>query len=153
MFLKEDGTARTLYLSQSSFPTKIYINVYQSHLSFIADIKMYSKQYICNQCDKVSTKMSNHLRHQTKCNGTVEYSILIACTQILRRISTIFVKALTRLRNWIQRKIRPRIKYMFQYRLVWGVNLEGVETVHVSSKYPEKLTAKLVDTFFEMADK
>ena len=35
---------------------------------------MYSKQYICNQCDKVSTKMSNHLRHQTKCDRTVECS-------------------------------------------------------------------------------
>ena len=34
-----------------------------------------------------------------------------------------------------------------------GCNLEGVETVHVSSTDPEDLTAKLVDTFFEMADK
>ena len=34
-----------------------------------------------------------------------------------------------------------------------GCNLEGVEMVHVSSKDPEELTAKLVDTLFEMADK
>ena len=34
-----------------------------------------------------------------------------------------------------------------------GCNLEGVETVHVSSKDPEELTVKLVDTLFEMADK
>ena len=61
MFLKKDGTAKTLYLSQASFPTKIYMNVYQNHLSFITDIKMYSKQYICSRCDKVSTKMSYHL--------------------------------------------------------------------------------------------
>ena len=46
MFLKEDGTAKTLYLSRLSFPTKIYINVYKNHLSLITDIKMYSKQYI-----------------------------------------------------------------------------------------------------------
>ena len=32
-------------------------------------------------------------------------------------------------------------------------NLEGVETCHVSSKDPEELTAKLVGTFLEMADK
>ena len=43
MFLKEDGSAKTLYLSQASFPTKIYMNVYQNHLSYIKDIKMYSK--------------------------------------------------------------------------------------------------------------
>ena len=42
---------------------------------------------------------------------------------------------------------------MFQFHLVWGVNLEGVETVHVSSKDPDELTAKLVGMFFEMADK
>ena len=34
-----------------------------------------------------------------------------------------------------------------------GCNLEGVDTVHVSSKDPEQLTAKLVDTFLEMAKK
>ena len=34
-----------------------------------------------------------------------------------------------------------------------GCNLEGVKTEHVSSKDPEKLTAKLVGTLFEMADK
>ena len=34
-----------------------------------------------------------------------------------------------------------------------GCNLEGVEMIHVSSKDPEELTAKLVGTLFEMADK
>ena len=34
-----------------------------------------------------------------------------------------------------------------------GCNLEGMETVHVSSKDPEELTAKLVGTLFKMADK
>ena len=53
MFLKEDGTAKTLYLSQASFPSKIYMNVYHNHLSYITDIKMYSKQYICTRCDKL----------------------------------------------------------------------------------------------------
>ena len=34
-----------------------------------------------------------------------------------------------------------------------GCNLEGVKTVHVSSKDPEELTAKLVGMLLEMADK
>ena len=34
-----------------------------------------------------------------------------------------------------------------------GCNLEGVDTVHVSSKDPEELTAKLVGTLLEMARK
>ena len=34
-----------------------------------------------------------------------------------------------------------------------GCNLEGVETVHVSSKDPVELTAKLVGTLLKMAKK
>ena len=53
IFLKEDGSAKTIYLSQASFPTKIYLNLYENHLSLITDIKMYSKEFICNRCQKV----------------------------------------------------------------------------------------------------
>ena len=74
MFSKEDGTAKTLYLSQSSFPTKIYVDAYKHHLSFITDIKMYFKQYICNRCDKLFVEMRNLNKHQPKCDGTVEYT-------------------------------------------------------------------------------
>ena len=31
MFLKQDGSAKMLYLSQASFPTKIYLNVFESN--------------------------------------------------------------------------------------------------------------------------
>ena len=82
MFLKEDGSAKTLYLSQASFPTKIYMNIYQNHLSYIKDIKMYSKQYICNRCDKVFARMENLNKHQAKCDGTVKYVFLAACARI-----------------------------------------------------------------------
>ena len=182
MFLKEDGTAKTLYLSQSSFPTKINMNVYHNHLSFITDIKMYSKQYICARCDKLFSQMQSLNKHQTKCDGTVEYSYPGGIyknklsvfkelekmglsymrrtnmksglrAMILRRISAIFVKALTRLRNWIRRKVCLGIRCMFPVSFSVGCNLEGVETVHVSSKDPEELMAKLVNTLFEMADK
>ena len=73
MFLNEDGSAKTLYLSQASFPTKIYMNVYKNHLSYIKDIKMYSKQYICNQCDKLFSQMQKLKQHQSRCDGTVKY--------------------------------------------------------------------------------
>ena len=73
MFLKQDGSAKMLYLSQASFPTKIYLNVFRNHLSLITDIKMYSKQYICNQGQKVSTRMLDSKLHQAKCNTIVKY--------------------------------------------------------------------------------
>ena len=40
MSSKEDGSAETLYPSQTSFPTKIYMNVYEHHLSYIIDPTM-----------------------------------------------------------------------------------------------------------------
>ena len=73
MFLKEDGSAKTLYLSQASFPPKIYMNVDQNHLRYIKNIKMYSKQYICNRCDKLFAEMWNLNKHQSRCDGTVKY--------------------------------------------------------------------------------
>ena len=73
MFLKEDGSAKTIYLSQASFPTKIYLNVFQDHLSLITDIKMYSKQFICNRCQKVFAEMRNLKQHESKCDANIKY--------------------------------------------------------------------------------
>ena len=66
--------AKTLYLSQALFPTKIYLNVFQNHLSLITDHKMYSKQYICNRCQKLFVQMWNLKQHETKCDSTVQYA-------------------------------------------------------------------------------
>ena len=74
MFLKEDGTAKALYLSQASFPSKIYMNVYENQLSLITDHKMYSKQYTCSCCDKLFARMENLNKHLPKYDGTVEYA-------------------------------------------------------------------------------
>ena len=47
----------------------------------------------------------------------------------------------------------PRNKMHVPVSFSVGCNLKGVETVHVSCKDPEELTAKLVGRLFEMADK
>ena len=158
MFLKEDGTAKTLFLSQSSFPTKIYMNVYENHLSLITDHKMYSKQDICNHCDKLFAEMRNLNKHQTKCDTTVEY----AYPGGIYKINCLY------LRNWRKgayglgldqveeldseggtswNKVHVPVSFSV------GCNLKGVEMVHVLSKDLEELTAKLVGALFEMADK
>ena len=182
MVLKEDGTAKTLFLSQSSFPTKIYMNVYKQHLSLITDIQMYSKQFICNRCDKLSTKMSNHLRHQSKCDGTVEYAFpggvyknKLSIFEELEEMG-VRVQEEDKYEKWFecfdfeayQRDFRQGLDQVEEIECEegtsWnkvhvpvsfsvGCNLEGVKTKHVSSKDPEELTAKLVGTLFEMADK
>ena len=182
MFLKEDGSAKTIYLSQASFPIKIYLNLYENHLSLITDIKMYSKQFICNRCQKVSTKMSNHLRHQSKCDANVKY---VFPGGVYRNKLSVFeeleemgvrVREEDKYEKWFacydfeayQRNFREGIdqaeeieseegtswnKVHVPVSFSVGCNLEGVDTVHVSSKDPEELTAKLVDTLLEMAKK
>ena len=182
MFLKEDGSAKTIYLSQASFPIKIYLNLYENHLSLITDIKMYSKQFICNRCQKVSTKMSNHLRHQSKCDANVKY---VFPGGVYRNKLSVFeeleemgvrVREEDKYEKWFacydfeayQRNFREGIdqaeeieseegtswnKVHVPVSFSVGCNLEGVDTVHVSSKDPEELTAKLVDTLLEMVKK
>ena len=182
MVLKEDGTAKTLYLSQSSFPTKIYLNVFKNHLSLITDIQMYSKQFICNRCEKVFSRMQKLNQHELKCDGTVEYAFPGG---VYKNKSSIFeeleemgvrVQEEDKYEKWFacfdfeayQRDFREGLDQVEEIECEegtsWnkvhvpvsfsvGCNLEGVKTKHVSSKDPEELTAKLVDTLFEMADK
>ena len=178
MFLKQDGSAETIYLSQASFPTKIYLNLYQNHLSLITDIKMYSKQYVCSKCDKVSTRMSNHLRHQIKCDANVKYvfpgGVYKNKLSVFEELEEMGVRVWEedKYEKWFawydfeayQPDFRDGIDQVEEYEseegTSWnkvhvpvsfsvGCNLEGVETVHVSSKDPEELTAKLVGTLLE----
>ena len=70
---------------------------------------------------------------------------------ILKHSSATFVKVKTRLKKLSLRKVRLKVHVSVSFSV--GCNLEGEETVHVSSKDLEELTAKLVGTLFEMADK
>ena len=182
MFLKEDGSAKTLFLSQSSFPTKIYLYVFENHLSLITDHKMYSKQYIWNSCDKVFAEMRNLNKHQSKCDTTVEYSYpggvyknKLSVFEELEKMGVV-VNEEDKYEKWFafydfevyQQDFREGFdqaeeldseegtswnKVYVSVSFSVGCNLEGVKTVHVSSKDPQELTAKLVGTLFEMADK
>ena len=154
MFLKEDGSAKTLYLSQALFPTKIYLNVFENHLSLITDIKMYSKQYICNRCDKLIVEMRNLNKHQSKCDGTVKYVFAggvnknkLSVFEELEEMG-VRVREEDKYEKWFAcydfeayqrefredidqveelnlRKVRLGIRYMCRCRLVWGVIWKG----------------------------
>ena len=182
MFLKEDGSAKTLFLSQSSFPTKIYLNVFENHLSLFTDHKMYSKQYICNRCGKLFNQMQNLNKHQSKCDVTVEYFYpggiyknKLSVFEELEKMGVV-VHEEDKYEMWFacydfeayHRDFREGVDQVEEIEseegTSWnkvhapvsfsvGCNLEEVETVHVSSKDPEELMAKLVGTLFEMADK
>ena len=180
MFLKQDGSAKTIYLSQASFPSKIYLNLYENHLSLITDIKMYFKQFICNRCQKVFAEMRNLKQHESKCDANVKY---VFPGGVYRNKLSVFeeleemgvrVREEDKYEKWFacydfeayQRDFREGIdqveeieseegtswnKVHVPVSFSMGCKLEGVETVHVSSKDPEELTAKLVGTLLEMA--
>ena len=182
MFLKEDGSAKTLYLSQASFPKKIYLNVYQNHLSLITDHKMYSKQYICSHCDKLFPEMRNFMQHQPKCDFTVKY---VFPGGVYKNKLSVFeelegmgvrVREEDKYEKWFacydfeayQQDFCEGVDQMEELDseegTSWnkvhvpvsfsvGCNLEGVDTYHVSSKDPEELTSKLVGTLLEMVKK
>ena len=75
MFLKEEEMAKTLYLSQPSFPTKICMNIYENHLSLITDIKMYSRQHICDvfSVKRCLQKCLITYNINPNCDATVKY--------------------------------------------------------------------------------
>ena len=35
---------------------------------------MYSKQYICDRCDKIFARMENLNKHQPRCDGAMKYT-------------------------------------------------------------------------------
>ena len=71
--LKEDETVICLYRSQCRHEETMYLNVYKNHLSYITDIKCYSKSYKCRCCGKVLNRFFNWKRHEAKCNNSVNY--------------------------------------------------------------------------------
>ena len=126
--------------------------------------------------------MSNHLRHQSKCDAIVKYSFpggvyknKLSVFEELEEMG-VQVREEDKYEKWFacsnfeayQRDFREGIdeleeldseegtswnKVHVAVSFSVGCNLEGVDTVHVSSKDPEELTAKLVGTLLEMAGK
>ena len=158
------------------------MNAYQGHLSFTTDIKMHSKQYICACCNKLFSQMQKLKQHQPKRDGTVEYSYpggvyknKLSVFEELEKMGVV-VHEEDKYKTWFacydfeayQRDFCEGFDQVEKLDLEEGTswnkmhvpvsfsvwcNLEGMETVHVSSKDPEELRTKLVDTLFEMADK
>ena len=184
MFLKEDGSAKTLYLSQASFPTKIYMNVYQNHLSYIKDIKMHSKQYICNRCDKLFAEMWNLNKHQSKCDGTVKYvfpgGVYKSKLSVFEELEEMGVRVREedKYEKWFAYFDLEAYQHDFDEKVdaneensleveegtLWnkvhvpvsfsaGCNVDGLETCHVSSKYPGELVSQFVAILLEMGEK
>ncbi|KAI8484923.1 hypothetical protein Bbelb_373300 [Branchiostoma belcheri] len=51
----------------------MYLNLYQTHFSYIKDFKQYAKSYSCPKCGKKWKESYKLNRHELNCDGTISY--------------------------------------------------------------------------------
>ena len=65
--IKKDNLACNVYRSRRSFKDTMSLNVFDGHVSYIFDFKLYSKKYQCKKCDKLFSCISLLKRHENVC--------------------------------------------------------------------------------------
>ena len=86
----EDGksTAELVRRSLCKYPETMYLNLHETHFSFIRDVRMYCNSYRCRKCGDSLWKDAWALcRHERTCTGVCIESIPVACTIRLHRCS------------------------------------------------------------------
>ncbi|XP_038054118.1 uncharacterized protein LOC119726482 [Patiria miniata] len=54
-------------------PSTLYLNLFEDHFSYIADLKKYSQHYECTKCRTVFDRSFNLQRHEPICNVNVKH--------------------------------------------------------------------------------
>ena len=70
----EDGksTAELVRRSLCKYPETMYLNLHETHFSFIQDVRMYCHSYRCRKCgDSLWREASKLRRHERTCTGGV----------------------------------------------------------------------------------
>ena len=65
--LKENGDIESVYRSSFRYKDTMYANVYKNHMSYITNIKLYSKCFKCRTCQKVFSTFYGCKRHESTC--------------------------------------------------------------------------------------
>ncbi|MCG8032144.1 MAG: hypothetical protein JAZ03_08205 [Candidatus Thiodiazotropha taylori] len=65
--LDENGVAKVVYNSLGLFPTTMYLNLSNKHLSYIHKFKQFCKKYQCKFCQKIWSSSTACKRHQSSC--------------------------------------------------------------------------------------
>ena len=66
--LKETDTAIPVYRTLCHFQDSLYVNLFETHLSYIKNFKAYAKKYECSRCSKLFNKVSSWKRHLRSCS-------------------------------------------------------------------------------------
>ena len=76
--LEEKTTAELVRRSECHYPHMMYMNLYETHYSYIHDIGMYCQSYRCRKCGHSLWKTQQHLlRHERTCDADInrEYKV------------------------------------------------------------------------------
>lgn len=70
--LHEDLSCTSVYRSLSLFDNTLNLNKYEHHLSYIKDITIYTKKYICHHCNKMFKRKDIWDKHEKICETKVK---------------------------------------------------------------------------------
>jgi hypothetical protein len=75
IFEKEDkDSVIPIFKSTNTYDDKIYLNIYNKHLSYILNFKHYAKKFRCDSCNKFFTTINKHTQHYKTCVTTSKIS-------------------------------------------------------------------------------
>ena len=71
--LNSNGTVTCVYETMSQNSSKMYLNVYHNHYSYITNFSKYAKKFQCEKCSKIFKKIWHLKRHTSQCYERTKY--------------------------------------------------------------------------------
>ena len=65
--LNENGIVSYIHETISESKNQIYLNIYQSHISYITNFKYFARKFECSKCSKMFNREWNLRRHYKNC--------------------------------------------------------------------------------------
>ena len=71
--LNAKGTVSNIYETMSEYQSKMYLNVFQNHFSYITNFDQFAKQVQCDKCGKIFKRLWNMKTHYKTCYDRTKY--------------------------------------------------------------------------------
>ena len=71
--LNSNGTLSHVYKTMSQSSSKMYLNVYSNHYSYITNFQKFAKKFQCKKCSKIFKKIWHLKRHNAICYKRTKY--------------------------------------------------------------------------------
>ena len=71
--LNANGTVSHIYETMSEYQSKMYLNVFQNHFSYITNFDQFAKKFQCDKCGKIFKRLWNMKTHYKTCYDRTKY--------------------------------------------------------------------------------